>query len=240
MSHRLAALLVTSALLTTAGVDARAESPRNATLALHFGTYVPQVDAQFEAATPWADVFGASTMLLIGIEAGYELWKEHGVLELAGGWRYGWVDGKALNSAGEASNDSVGFNFMPFTASAIYRWDWAAVRHGIPLVPYVKIGLTAALWWGTNGKDEISNTRSLDGSAREGRGLTLGWHAGGGIQFLLDAISPGMAADFDTEAGVNNSYLFAELLYTDLSDFGSASSIDLGDTAFSFGLMFEL
>jgi len=240
MSHRFAATLMTGALLLATGSTAVAESPRSATVTLHFGTYVPQIDSQFTNATPWDDVFGNETMLLMGFEAGYELYKAHGVLEIDVGWRYGWIDGTALDANGDASNDQVGFNFMPFTASVRYRWDWAALRHNIPLVPYVKVGLTAALWWSTNGKDEVSNTRDANGTGREGRGMTLGWHVGGGIQLLLDSLAPGMAADFDNDAGVNNSYLFAEILYTDLSDFGSSTSIDLGDTAFSFGLMFEL
>ncbi|TNF31439.1 MAG: hypothetical protein EP329_12305 [Deltaproteobacteria bacterium] len=242
MSHRLAALLAAGAVLAAAAPtgDAHAESPRSASVTLHFGTYTPQVDSQFETATPWDDVFGEDTMMLIGFEAGYELWKEHGVLEIQGGWRYGWIDGTALDSAGNPSTDSVGFNFMPFTASVRYRWDWAAIHHNIPLVPYVKAGLTGALWWSTNGKDEVSNTRGADGEGREGRGMTLGWHVGGGLQLMLDTLAPGMAADFDSESGVNNSFLFAEVLYTVLDDFGSSTSINLGDTAFSFGLMFEL
>jgi len=235
----LTASLLVALGLTALSTGAHAESPRSATFALHFGTYLPQVDSQFSDATPWADVFGNSTMMLMGFEAGYELWTGHGALSVAGGWRYGWIDGKALDGDGVASDDSVGFNFMPFTASVIYRWDWAALRFNFPLVPYVKAGLSAALWWSTNGKDEVSNTRDAAGASREGRGLTLGWHVGGGLQLLLDVLSPGMAADFDSESGVNNSYLFAEFLHTELDDFGSADSIDLGDDAVSFGLMFE-
>ena len=239
MTARPLPLAVALAALLTSTAPALAESPRSATFALHFGTYLPQVDSAFAGATPWDDVFGQSTMLLMGFEAGYLLWQGHGTLSVTGGLRYGWIDGKALDGEGEPSTDEVGFNLMPATASIVYRWDWAALRHGIPLAPYVKAGLSAALWWATDGKGDVSNTRAPDGEAREGRGLTLGWHAGGGLQFLLDAVAPGMAGDFDTDSGVNNSYLFAEFLYTALDDFGSATSIDLGDASFSFGLMFE-
>lgn len=235
----LASAAVVALTVGALAAPAHAESPRNMTVSLHLGSYAPAVDEQFTTATPWNDVFGDSTMLLLGLEVGYHLFKSHGTLAVTGGWRYGWVDGAALTGEGDASEDEVGFNFMPFSANLVYRWDWAAIRHGVPLVPYVKVGLTAALWWATNGKDEIANVRDDDGGARKGRGLTFGWQVGGGIQFLLDALAPSMAREFDIEVGVNNSFLFAEFMYTELNDFGSSESINLGDAAFSFGLMFE-
>lgn len=238
-SLALAALALGGLVTAAAPSEAHAESPRDMTVTLHLGAYAPQVDEQFTTATPWDDVFGDSTMFLMGVEVGYHLFKGHGTLAVTGGWRYGWIDGAALGSDGEASDDEVGFNFMPFTANLVYRWDWASVRHGVPLVPYVKVGLTAALWWATNGKDEIANVSVEGGDPRTGRGLTFGWQVGGGIQFLLDALAPSMAKEFDVEVGVNNSFLFAEFMYTELNDFGSSESINLGDAAFSFGLMFE-
>ncbi len=223
------------ALVALAAVPAAAESPRSVMLELHGGAYTPDVDAQFSGGSPYADIFGDSSMLMFGMHIDYQLWQDFGTIAIGAGARYGWVDGTALTTTGAASTDEAGLNIFPFTASLTYRFDWLQNEFGIPLVPYGKAGITYAIWWTTDGKNETSSTGGQDGS-----GGTWGWHGGGGIQLLLDFIMPGMARDFDNEVGVNNSYIFAEVLVHQINDFGSGSSINLGATAFSFGLMFEI
>lgn len=219
---------------------ARAETPRSMMLELHGGGYTPEVDSAFDSgATPWKTIFGSGSMTMLRAHLDYQIWQDFGSLAIGAGFGYGWIDGKALDETGEPTSDEVGFNLVPLTLSLVYRWDWAAVRHGVPLVPYGKIGLTGALWWATDAKNDISNTRDAQGNAREGSGLTLGWHVSGGLMFLLDIFSAGMAAGFDNEAGVNNSYLFVEYQYTSLDDFGSSDSLVLSESALSFGLAFE-
>jgi hypothetical protein len=218
---------------------AHAETSRSMMLELHGGGYTPDVDSAFDGATPWADVFGSDSLTMLRMHLDYQVWQGFGSLAIGAGIGYGWIDGKARDEEGEVTDDPVGFNLAPLTLSLVYRWDWAAVRHGVPLVPYVKAGLTGAFWWTTDAKDSISNTRAADGQAREGSGLTLGWHVAGGLMFLLDVFSAGMAAGFDNEAGVNNSYLFVEYHHSSLDDFGSSESIVLTDSTLSFGLAFE-
>ena len=120
-----------------------------------------------------------------------------------------------------------------------YRFDWLAQKFKVPLVPYFKGGMTYSVWWVTNGSGEIANTYDLEGEGRAGYGGTFGLHVGGGLQFLLDWFGAGMAAEFDSEIGVNNSYIFFEYAYHSVNDFGSETSFDLGDANFSAGLMFE-
>jgi hypothetical protein len=238
----LAAVLCASAALASAPPSSRAESPRSMMLELHGGAYTPDVDSEFGgAATPWRDTFGAGSLTLLRMHLDYQLWQAHGSLAVGAGFGYGWIDGFARNEDGDRTDDEVGFNLMPLTASLIYRWDWAAVEHGVPLVPYAKIGLTGAFWWATDAKNDISNTRdgAAGSEAREGNGLTFGWHASVGLMFLLDVFSTSMAIGFDNEFGVNNSYIFVEYQYTSLDDFGSGSSLVLSDATLSFGLAFE-
>jgi len=226
--------------LTAAAVPpALAETPRSMMLELHGGGYAPDVDSALDGGTPWADIFGSGSMTMLRLHLDYQIWQDFGSLAIGAGVGYGWIDGKARDEEGEATEDQVGFNLVPMTLSVVYRWDWAAINHSVPFVPYVKVGLTGAFWWATDAKDSVSNTRDSQGNAREGSGLTLGWHVGGGVMFLLDVFSASMAAGFDNEAGVNNSYLFVEYLYTSIDDFGSADSLVLSDNALSFGLAFE-
>lgn len=216
----------------------RGEEPRMM-LELAGGTYKPDVDSAFDGASPWKDAFGDGSMTLLRGEFDYQFLRGFGSLGVGFGAGYGWIDGKAVNADGDATDDEVGFNLAPMTVSLVYRWDWAAVEHGVPLVPYVKAGLTAAFWWATDAKDNIATARDDAGDTRRGTGVTFGWHAGGGLMLLLDVFSGSMAASLEDETGVRNSYLFAELMYQNVNDFGASDSIDLSETAFSFGLAFE-
>lgn len=236
MHTRTAAALLT--VLSFGAAPALAESPRSMMLEFHGGTYTPDVDSELNGATPWHDTFGAASMTLLRMHIDYQFWQGHGSLAAGMGFGYGWIDGHARNEEGDRTDDEVGFNIFPIQLSAVYRWDWAAIEYTVPLVPYVKFGLTGAFWWATDAKNDISNA-DLGSGSREGSGLTLGWHVAGGLMFLLDIFSSSMAIGFDSEAGVNNSYIFVEYQYTSLDDFGSDSSIVLSDDALSFGLAFE-
>jgi hypothetical protein len=237
---RVRVLVLALSWLALLAPSVAAESPRSMMFEIHVGPYEPQIDRAFKYSTPYADLFGDETMLMFGFHADYQLFQDFGAVAIGGGARLGWVDGLALNLDGTASSDPTTLHVLPLTASVTYRFDWMARNWGLPIVPYGKVGLTYTVWWVLNGNSEIANTYDLDDVGRAGQGGTFGFHAAGGIQVLLDWFGPGLAAEFDTEIGVNNSYLFFEYGYHNVNDFGSASSFDLGDATFSAGMMFEL
>jgi len=217
---------------------ARGESPRRNMLEVQVGPYTPEVDRSFTAATPYADSFGSDSLWSFGLYMDFQFWQEVGTLAVGAGARYGWVDGHAVEPE---SSDETALNIVPLTLGVTYRFDYLQQRAGIPLVPYVHAGLEWAIWWVTNGKNEIANTRAAT-SPYEGRTAlsnTFGFYAGGGLQLHLDFFSESMATEFDSESGVNNSYLFVDFTRHELNDFYSSASIDLSDSALSFGLMFE-
>ena len=216
-----------------------AESPRSMMFEFHLGPYTPQVDRAFEKSAPYNDIFGDEAMMMFGAHMDYQFFQRFGSIALGGGARIGWVEGLALNEDESKSSDQTSLHVLPLTATLTYRFDWMSQNWNLPIVPYGKVGLTYTVWWVTNGNDEIANTYDKDDVGREGHGGTFGFHAGGGVQILLDWFGEGMAAEFDTEAGVNNSFLFFEYAYHSVNDFGSKTSIDLGDETFSAGLMFE-
>jgi len=216
-----------------------AETPRSMMFEFHVGPYVPQVDRAFKYSSPYSDVFGDESMVMFGVHLDFQLFQDFGSVAIGGGARIGWVEGQALNLDGTASADPTLLHTLPLTATVTYRFDWMAREWNVPIVPYGKVGLTYTVWWVLNGNGEIANTYDLAGVGRAGHGGTFGFHAAGGVQLLLDWFGLGMAAEFDTEVGVNNSYLFVEYGYHSVNDFGSAESLDLGDATFSAGLMFE-
>jgi hypothetical protein len=230
--------LIAVEIISTPAHAAPRREPRML-LELQGGPYKPDVDAGFNGATPWRNAFGSKGLTLLRGEFDYQFLRGFGSLGIGIGAGYGWVDGVALDADGEATKDEIGFNVAPFSVSLVYRFDWMAVEHGVPLVPYAKAGLSTWFWWSTDAKDNISVTRNGDGTSRRGTGVTFGWHVAGGLMFLLDVFSASMAASLDDETGVQNSYLFAEFIYNDVNDFGSSTSINLSESTFSFGLAFE-
>lgn len=232
----LAALAIVTLLSGPAGAD----SPRGNMFELHVGPYAPAIDDQFDGATPYADTFGSGSMWLWGLHVDRQVWQGFGSLAVGGGLRYGFNDGKAKAADGSDAEDETTLHLMPLTLSAVYRFDVGAVRWGVPLVPYAKAGLSYGVWWITNGKDEIANAYDTKSQGHVGTGGTMGMHFALGVQLLLDWIDTAGAAELDTDAGVNNSYLFGEWMTSSMNDFGSAESLELSDSgAFSFGLMFE-
>ncbi len=235
------AALIASCLFLASASTAAAESPRHWMLELHVGPYWPQIDRGFKTATPYADIFGKNkAVVLFGFHLDYQLWQDFGSIAVGLGARIGWVNGGALDASGDVSaTDETSLNMAPLTASVVYRFDWAKIHHGIPLVPYIKAGLTYTLWWVTDARDKVAAALDKDNIPRQAWGGTWGFHAGGGLQIELDWMFPPMASELDTEAGVNNSYIFFEYAFHSVNDFGSSSSFDLGDDTFSAGLMFE-
>ena len=260
--NRLMIALALSVLATGAAMAEETHgSERSMMLEFRGGFSTPNIDAGLAGGSPYADTFGDSPMTSMGVHADYQLWQDVGSIAIGVGATYSWVSGKAQASDGSESSDDTTLNIVPLQAQLIYRFDYLAIHNNFPVVPYLKIGLTAAVWWATNGKGEIAsgwstaqkdalaNDPDFDADAAEpyvARGVTFGWHAGGGIQFLLDFITPDIAQTFDYEVGVNNTYLFAEVMYNDVKDFqhkglglGNPDSIVLDSIGFSAGLMFE-
>jgi hypothetical protein len=215
-----------------------AETPQSMMLELRIEAYTPEIDSAFESATPYADAFGTEFMWGFGGYIDYQLIKDYGSLAIGAGISYKSITGQAAEAD---SDDETQLHMVPLTLGLTYRFDMLAQRWAIPIVPYFKAGLTCAIWWVTNGKGDIANTRNPVSPYEERTGWsdTWGFNFGGGVQFLLDIFSDRMAATMDNEMGVNGSYLFVEYMRHSLNDFGSPDSMELSSDGLSFGLMFE-
>lgn len=233
-----ASLVVALTVLTVS--PARAESPRHFMAEVHVGFYTPDVDKQFASLTPYRNTFGEGDFNpLFGLHLDYQLLQGFGSLAVGGSIKYSFSLGQALNKDGTVSNDTTTLHLIPMALSLVYRFDWLQRNYEVPLVPYVKGGLTWMVWLVTDGSGDVASSTDLKGKAVEGRGGTFGWHAAVGLQIHLDWMMPGMAAEFDNEIGVNDTYLFAEWSWNRINDFGSSKSMDLSDDTLTFGVMFE-
>lgn len=219
------------------------ESPRWVMLELKFGPYKPAIDDEFSGPGegPYESVFGGDSFVLSALQVEIEFLKEYGTASAGVGLAYGSADGRSLQADGTRGNEETSLHLMPLNLSVSYHLDIFSRWWSVPLVPYVRAGLDYVIWWTTDGLGDVSDwAPDQDAGVRPGYGGVWGWHVGGGLKFHLDILAPTMAKTFDTEVGVNDSYLFAEVLHLVADDFGSGDSLELGDTTFLFGLAFEI
>ena len=218
------------------------ESPRRFLLELKFGPYRPNIDDAFSGSkTPYRDYFGDDSFLLSAVQFEVEFYQDAGTLSAGVGMAFGSVSGTGKLADGSASSESTDLFLMPLNLSLSYHLDIFAEWWSVPLVPFVRGGFDYVVWWTTDGLGDVSDwAASQNASTKVGYGGVWGWHVGGGLKLLLDVMAPGMAKTFDTEIGVNNSYLFAEVVHLVADDFGAGDSLKLGDTTFLFGLAFQL
>jgi hypothetical protein len=215
------------------------ESPRNYAIEVKLGGFKPLIDREPGLAgnQPFNATFGATAMLLAEVEVDRILWQEIGSAGI--GVSLGYAERYAPAVVVEGSDGTVrptsertGFFVLPIRIQGVYRFDWAALRLGVPLVPYAKAGIVVTPWWSTKG-DSVQYVDGARGAgAKWGYGFTLG------ASILLDVLEPRLARDFDTDIGVNHSYLFAEYTYADVNSF-NANSLDLSSRHWMFGIAFE-
>ena len=227
---------------------------------LKFSPYSPMIDSSDgltgkpfqELFTPQSSQHRPDSRLLTQVEFDFQFLHKHGSLGIgvtAGFARrtshsYDYADaaGAVPCTVGSCtrSGDQTALNVMPFSGLLVYRWDWLALRHHVPLVPYFKVGIAYYVWWIENGSGSTTSfTDPNTGHKDNGYGGTWGFVLNPGLSFLLDVIDPSAAKTMDAELGINHTYLFVELHYADVSGLGQKGRLNLSDTTFNTGLAFE-
>ncbi len=219
------------------GQNDRYKSPQHFALELRFGPYKPDIDSEFGGQrTPYQDFFGSGNHLMTQMEFDYQVIRHAGSLGV--GLGVGYFSESGHNRAagtGDLTADTSSLKLIPFSLSAVYRFDLALERWGVPVVPYGKLGLDYAIWSISNGNGDVPD----DPAGGVGRGGTWGWHAAVGLSLVLDFLDPAAAHQFDVESGVNHTHLFVELGRWDISGLGGANKLHVGDTTWLTGLLFE-
>lgn len=213
-------------------------SPITSALELRFSGVQPAIDDEFDGDGPYERVFGDRSLVAGEVEYDRQFWRGFGSLGV--GFHGGRMSrqAKALNEDGERSPDRTRFTIYPVRTSLVYRFDVLQERWNVPVVIAAKAGLDY-YFWRVSTAGEVAREETADGDELRGAGGTAGWHASIGLHLLLDWFAPAMARSFDTNVGVNNSYVFAEFLTTSVDDFGGARSWDLSANSAVFGLAFE-
>ena len=187
-------------------------------------------------ATPYKNTFGNASLLLIELEFQRFFYQGIGTagLGLSAGYAEKYADAKL--EGGGAAADKAALKVLPLQLNGFYKFDYAAFKWGVPLVPYGKLGLVYSPWWMTKGSSvEVVEG---DGEAFTGKGGKWGYAGTLGVSFLLDVLEPRFARDFDSDLGVNHSYLFAEYTYSEVNNFGG-EGLNLGSRRWMFGLALD-
>ena len=255
MRALLAALCVTGLLGAAAdagaqGVDdfgrfgppkSRAETPQNVAVELRVGRYIPAIDSEFDGqATPYQTMFGTDNRYSIGLEVDWQALRIPFLGTLGPGFAFQYTkhtaSGFVTSSLGQGdpqrSGEDTSLVIFPMYAVAVLRADYLARETPIPLVPYAKLGVGAAIWSISGG----AGTANVQGSS--GSGLSYGPQFALGGMLLLDAFDAKAAKDIDQNVGVNNTYFFMEWYVSHLG-IGS-DQMRVGTNTWVLGLALEI
>ena len=203
---------------------------------LRFGPYRPRVD-EGVSGRPYDRAFGDTRRFMVGGEIDWQPIHVRHVGSLGIGGLLGYTRANANARFSDGSGDSAEtttFSMWLLSALLVARIDVLARETWVPLVPYAKIGPSAAFWTASNG----SGTVTVGGV--EGRGRTFGMTYAVGGMFLLDAIDRQAAKTFAAEQGVKHTYFFFEYMFAELSGLGQSSAMHVGDRTWTLGLAMEL
>lgn len=216
--------------------QSRPESSRSSMLEVKLGSYLPLIDTEEGlTGTPYASTFDGA-MLMLEVQGEAQVYQGFGTASV--GLSVGYAEKFAratqlLPGGGTApAADSTGMRVIPIRLLGVYRFDVAAQRWGVPLVPYVKAGLVGIPYWMLKGGDVE------EFAGESGSGMRFGYQGTLGVSLQLDFLDRRFARDFDSGLGINHSYLFAEYTWANVDNFGS-SGLVLSHRGWFFGLALE-
>ncbi len=243
------------------------ESPQRFAVEVKVGPYLPDVDRSYTGPRqfgPYAKIFGSTDTYGITTEAPgkavmgavafeWQFLNPGQIGPLALGFQFSVFTDSAKALFAEyidvddpsqlpedvdsirSEADSVRFTAFPLALQLVYRLEYFADRFRVPLVPYAKGGVGYAFWYSTGGDGSIS----VNSAGQKARGGVWGYQINAGGMLRLDFLERGTARTLDRATGINHTYIFGEYQFSQLDNFGRASSISLGDSTFFIGLAME-
>jgi len=136
------------------------------------------------------------------------------------------------------------FRLIPLAATVTYRFTYVDDRWGIPVIPYVRGGLSYYMWWIKGPKGEIS--KACDDPMRsdtcsdedKAYGGTPGVQVSAGLAIRAERIDPDAARSM-RNSGIQHAGFYGEVFWGRVDGFGSSSRLWVGDTTWFAGANFE-
>jgi hypothetical protein len=240
---------------------------------IRVGPYIPEIDLQagLNAATgkgPYEAMFGdywladsngvvkkherAVWQVLPMLDVDRVLWDGFGQVTVGGsiGYMqksaYAYLDGttehEPMRLRSKASRNT--FRLIPTAATVGYRFTYFDDMYGIPVVPYVRGGLSYYMWQikAPNGSSsKVCEDMSVTGTcANEDKayGGSFGFQGSIGFAIRAERIDADAATSMRS-SGLMHAGFYAELQYAKVDGFGSDSKLSVGDNTWFAGVDFE-
>jgi hypothetical protein len=212
------------------------------------GPYLPEVDKKFSTSPgPFARSFkGSRPMPMLDVDR--FLWTGFG--QLGVGFSIGYMQWFAhtfiepkdpTQPRTRSPADTNTFRLVPMSMTAVYRYTKLDDDYGVPVVPYVRAGLSYYLWWiNVNGSiASVCKDPAADMCVgNKALGASLGVTGSIGIAIRAERIDASTAMSMQ-QSGIQHAGIYAELSVAKVDGFGSDSKLSVGDKTWFAGVDFE-
>jgi hypothetical protein len=233
-------------------VDEVAESSWH--VGLRIGPYTPEIDKQIGLDPgPYEQMFGNDFSVMPMLDVDWMFWRGFGQLGVGGSVGVFWKSAKAYEDdttpgpdRPRSEGDPTTFRLIPLAATVTYRFTHLDDAYGIPLVPYVRGGLSYYIWWmgAPSGEtaviyDPPGCDPDTDGCrVNRARGASLGFQVSVGLSIRAERIDAGAARSM-RQGGVEHAGFYAELSLAKVDGFGDEKKLSVGDRTWFAGVDFE-
>lgn len=178
------------------------------------------------------------------------VWRGFGQIGVGGSFgymqktAYAYANGTTESQETRARSRSAKntFRLVPLAATVTYRFTYLDERWGIPVVPYLRGGLSYYLWWMKGPNGDLSKvceggdeTMCSDDKAYGG---TPGVQVSAGIAIRAERIDADAARSM-RNSGIQHAGFYGEVFWGRVDGFGSETKLWVGDTTWFAGANFE-
>ncbi len=205
---------------------------------IKLGPYIPDIDhSPGVTGAPYATMYGTKWHVLPVVEVDYLILHPPGG-QLGIGGSIGWFSRVAnsfkMGSTTErATGDTTRFAMIPVAADVVYRLTTLDDEYGIPVVPYLRGGLSYYVWYITD-----PNGSFADVMGNKARGASLGVQGSVGVALRAEEIDADAAAQM-RDSGIDHAGFYAEYQLGWVDGFGKSTKLSLGDHTWFAGVDFE-
>ncbi|HEY4245132.1 MAG TPA: MXAN_2562 family outer membrane beta-barrel protein [Kofleriaceae bacterium] len=222
---------------------------------IRFGPYTPGIDAQLgNGKKPYHQMFGGYN-IIPELDVERFLWNND-YYQIGVGLMIGYLSKSAhpfADSADGTPNLDMRvdgatnvFRLIPFAAQASFRFTYLDEGYGIPIVPYVKGGLSYYTWEvsGPNGFARVCSDgmrTDLEPGCKPSNkalGASAGIQGSIGINVRAERIDAAAVRSMRT-SGIQHAGFYAEYGFAWVDGFGSSKKLAVGDNTFWLGVDFE-
>jgi hypothetical protein len=218
---------------------------------IRLGPYVPDIDKQFGMAPgPYNQMFGGTGVMPM-LDVDRILWSGFGQLGVGGSVGYMQKSAGAFADSSSPSDvdrlrssaDTNKFRLIPMALTATYRLTWFDDQYGVPVIPYVRGGLSYYLWWISTTDGSLAQVCKGTGmepacSQNKALGASLGVQGSIGLAIRAERIDASAAVSMRA-SGIEHAGIYGELSLAQVNGFGSDSKLSVGDRTWFAGVDFE-